>query len=80
MKFFTVAAPNPEGNVPAVKLTKETLNAIAAAYPDLHKRECSFDFMWVCFLRLDMNSGGSHHHDQCWDFVEVIRDELGCEW
>ncbi|KAJ0325633.1 hypothetical protein COL922a_013643 [Colletotrichum nupharicola] len=54
MKFFAVAAlafasvavaaPAPEGQTTSIKLSKDYVDAIIAAYPDVHKRDCSFDF------------------------------------
>ncbi|KAK1634253.1 hypothetical protein BDP81DRAFT_462728 [Colletotrichum phormii] len=60
MKFITtvtvtlaslaLAAPNPEGQTNSIKLSKDYVDAIVAAYPDVHKRDCSFDFSCGCIF------------------------------
>ncbi|KAH9240232.1 hypothetical protein K456DRAFT_1719551 [Colletotrichum gloeosporioides 23] len=60
MKFFAVAAiafasvavtaPAPEGQTMSIKLSKDYVDAIIAAYPDFHKRDCSFDFSCGCIF------------------------------
>ncbi|EQB52256.1 hypothetical protein CGLO_08137 [Colletotrichum gloeosporioides Cg-14] len=60
MKFFAVAAlalasvavaaPAPEGQTTSIKLSKDYVDAIIAAYPDVHKRDCSFDFSCGCIF------------------------------
>ncbi|CCF43611.1 hypothetical protein CH063_13262 [Colletotrichum higginsianum] len=46
---LALAAPNPEGQT-KVKLSKDSVDAIIAAYPDVHKRDCSFDFSCGCIF------------------------------
>ncbi|KAL3297512.1 hypothetical protein RB213_009984 [Colletotrichum asianum] len=60
MKFFAVAAitfasvavaaPTLEGQTTSIKLSKDYVDAIIAAYPDVHKRDCSFDFSCGCIF------------------------------
>ncbi|KAK2755838.1 hypothetical protein CKAH01_17252 [Colletotrichum kahawae] len=60
MKFFTVAslalasvtvaAPAPNGQATSIKLSKDYVDTIIAAYPDIHKRDCSFDFSCGCIF------------------------------
>ncbi|KXH69595.1 hypothetical protein CSAL01_06456 [Colletotrichum salicis] len=60
MKFITavvfslaslvLAAPNPKGQTTSIKLSKDYVDAIVAAYPDVHKRDCSFDFSCGCIF------------------------------
>ncbi|KAK7444666.1 hypothetical protein Landi51_08478 [Colletotrichum acutatum] len=36
---LALAAPNPEGQTTSIKLSKDYVDAIVAAYPDVHKRD-----------------------------------------
>lgn len=47
---FAMAAPNPGGQTTSIKLSKDYVDAIIAAYPDVHKRDCSFDFSCGCIF------------------------------
>ncbi|KAF4775978.1 hypothetical protein HER10_EVM0002369 [Colletotrichum scovillei] len=47
---LALAAPNPEGQTTSIKLSKDYVDAIIAAYPDVHKRDCSFDFSCGCIF------------------------------